>query len=199
MCGGRSWSRVGGPSRALALGPAVAAVAAEPSRVQRGLFIGAFVLVIAGLLLWLRRRGDAARWRQRRARIFAQVRDVEQDCDGVVAAPDPAAVAAAWSRLEPRVVVCLAELDDLARSGSDPAQASDVRRVREALAHLSDQLRDEVTRRRSATREPGPSTPPDHKAVPETGAGGTPGDDGAPGSGADAARRHLREVLTRSG
>lgn len=121
------------------------AAANEPSRVQRGLFIAAVVVVMGAALWWVRRRADAARWRQRRDRVFDEVQQVEVDSGAVLAAPDAEAASAAWSRLEPRTVICSTELADLAQSGTDPVQAGAVRAVRADLAHLSDQLRQVVT------------------------------------------------------
>lgn len=164
--------------------PPLAAAAAEPNRFQRGLFIAVFVIVVVGILFWLRRRGDAARWRQRRARVFADVREVEQDCGGVLTAPGPGAAASVWSGLEPRAVVCATELADLARSGQNPAQASEVARVREALVQLTDELRQLMARLRA-----------DPTAAGTTGQGAYGSSDANGTSGAEAARRALREAL----
>ena len=132
--------------------PLAAATTVDPNRLQRGLFIAVVVVVMGAALWWVRRRGDAARWRQRQARVYADVQAEEHDAGGVCAG-DAAAAAASWARLEPRVVVSLTELTQLARTGSNQDQVADVNRVLRALEHLSDQLRISVgTRDADPTR-----------------------------------------------
>jgi hypothetical protein len=130
-----------GRAQALVVLPLAAAGTVEPNRLQRGLFIAAFVVVIGAALWWVRRRGDAARWRQRQARVYADVQAVERDAGGVCATLDPVAAATAWTRLEPRVLVSTTELTQLASTASNEAQVADVNRVLAALEHLGDELR----------------------------------------------------------
>ncbi|MEO6822503.1 MAG: hypothetical protein ABI468_08730 [Candidatus Nanopelagicales bacterium] len=127
--------------QALVLVPLAAATPVEPNRLQRGLFIAAVVVVMGAVLWWLRRRGDAARWRQRRGRVYADAQAVERDSGGVCDASNAAAAAASWATLEPRILICVTELTQLARTGPNQAQVADVNRVRAALEQLSDQLR----------------------------------------------------------
>jgi hypothetical protein len=169
LCG-RLVSRVG-RVQSLVVVPLAAAAPVEPNRLQRGLFIAAVVVVMGAALWWVRRRGDAARWRQRRARIYADVEAVERDAGGVCAAGDPVAAATAWTRVEPRMVVSVTELTQLAATGSNEAQVADVNRVRAALEHLSDELRSSV-------------------AAPDANGSGRAGDP-------EAARQALRTALAK--